>query len=66
MKIIINGQPKEVDKNMGMSELLQHLDIGTKGVAVAINDRIIPRTQWDSFIVEDGNDITIIRATCGG
>ena len=66
MKVIINSQPHEVDKGISVSALLEQLNIGAKGVAIAIAGHIIPRTQWDSHTVNEETDITIIRATCGG
>ncbi len=66
MKVIINGQPHEIGNGVSMSELLAHLNTGIKGVAVAVQGRIVPRSEWETYIVSEGEDITLIRATCGG
>ncbi len=66
MKVIINGQPHQVDNGVSVSELLVQLNAGTKGVAVAIQGHIVPRSQWETYIISEGEDITLIRATCGG
>lgn len=37
-----------------------------KGIAVALNDQVIPRSQWSETIITDHADILIITATQGG
>ncbi len=66
MKVIINGQPREVDKAISICELLILLNTGPKGVAVAAQGRIVPRSQWETYILSDSEEITLITATCGG
>ena len=38
----------------------------TRGVAVALNGRIIRRENWESTYLNDGDDILIINAAYGG
>lgn len=66
MKIVVNGQPHEVDKGTHLLALLQRLGIGEKGVAIAIGGRVIVRANWCTHILAPDEEITIIRATCGG
>ena len=37
-----------------------------KGLAIAVNDTVIPRTTWEKFTLKENDIITIIRATQGG
>jgi len=37
-----------------------------RGLAVAVNDTVIPRTTWDAFQLKENDTITIIHATQGG
>jgi sulfur carrier protein len=36
------------------------------GMAVALNDRVVPRSQWPQQAVSVGDRITLITATAGG
>jgi sulfur carrier protein len=36
------------------------------GIAVSINDVIIPRTKWNLAVIEPADKIIIIKATQGG
>ena len=37
-----------------------------KGIAVAVNNIVVPRTEWQNRILNENDKITIIRATQGG
>lgn len=49
-----------------LSELINELNLPDKGIAIAVNKSIIPRNQWDECVLEEGADILIIKAFCGG
>lgn len=66
MEIFINGKSIATDRSLSLAELLQQQGIPTEGTAVAINNRVIPRSQWSSTPVEDQMKITVISAVCGG
>jgi len=37
-----------------------------KGIAIAVNNKVIPKTNWDNYELKDNDSVTIIRATQGG
>ena len=45
---------------------LAHGGVPTQGVAVAANNRMIPRTEWADYALSEGISIVIIKAACGG
>lgn len=47
-------------------ELAAELSLPDKGVAIAVNNRIIPRTAWDITSLCEGDEITVIKAAFGG
>ena len=61
MKLKVND--KEVET--GATNLFlfsQEQNLPTTGIAVAVNNRMIPRAEWDSFALNDGDNILIIKA----
>ena len=67
MHIKVNGQAHVVEKAENISAVLHHFKITpTTGVAVALNDTVIPKNDFDKVIVHDGDEIEIIRAVQGG
>lgn len=67
MKIFLNNQLKELSEPLSVSALLQQLQLPhTRGVAIAINNEVISRAEWDSHQLQENDKLTLIRATQGG
>lgn len=68
LTLTINGQARILElADPDVSSLLQALQIPTiRGVAVALNEQVVPRSQWALTPVCDGDQIEIIQATQGG
>ena len=49
-----------------MTEVLRSQNVQTDYVAVAVDLTIVPKTEWDGFVVRDGSKIIIIKAVQGG
>ena len=47
-------------------ELLPAIGTDDKGKAVAVNNRVVPRTSWGEHRLSDGDNVTIITAAYGG
>ena len=65
MKVTINNK-QHVTQAKTVSELAAQLQLPAKGVAIAIDNELKPRTTWDDTILQEGATITIIKAACGG
>ncbi len=67
MEVEVNGSVRQFDDVDSVDELIERLDIdGGQGVAVAVNDEVVPRGRWESTPMNDGDRVEIIRATQGG
>ncbi len=68
MKVIINDASVELsDSNPALGSAIAHSGVkDLKGLAVAVNDAVVPRSTWESFLLNENDTITIIRATQGG
>lgn len=66
MKLIINGEQREVAEGLTVARLLEMMRIPTSGTAVARNDRVIHRNEHGGIPIEEGDRIEIIRAVAGG
>jgi len=65
MKLKVNDKEVETVATT-LSLFSQEQNLPTTGIAVAVNNRMIPRTEWDSFILNEDDNILIIKAVCGG
>ena len=67
MKVTVNNKSYEVEENIALNILLAEIKIlSTKGIAVAVNNSVVPRTQWTKHIINENDNILIIKATQGG
>jgi len=67
MEVHVNNQPVKVSDNCALQLLLEQCGIAeTKGIAVAVNNSVKPRSDWRNFTLQPNDKITIIRATQGG
>ena len=67
MEVFINNQSVSGPDLAKLSEVLVQLDsLNKRGIAVAVNNSVIPKSEWDSYTVDSADKITIIRATQGG
>ena len=68
MNIKVNGETTEVSPGLTLHQLLLDLEIDPSrpGIAVAIDQEVIPRTQWDETEIQPDSEIEIIRAAQGG
>jgi sulfur carrier protein len=68
MQIIINEEKIIIEKEkVFIPDLLVYKSIhDLKGLAVAVNNSIVSKEQWNSTPLKENDKILIIRATQGG
>ena len=68
MELKINNQTKQFPLDSLTVQVLLDLEIPEKqnGIAVAINNTVIPKSNWNSHPIQETDDILIISATQGG
>ena len=67
MNISINGNTKQFDgENMTISDLIATLNLVDKRLAIEKNGEIVPRSQFDAAILNDGDKLEIVGAVGGG
>ena len=65
MKLSVNSKEKET-RAATLQELAQELALPAQGVAVAVDNRMVPRTEWEQYALAEGMQVVIIKAACGG
>ncbi|MDQ6825580.1 MAG: sulfur carrier protein ThiS [Candidatus Eremiobacteraeota bacterium] len=66
MRATINGRVQEFQKALSVTELLDVLGAPQSGIAVARNDKVIPKSRLSLELIDDGDSVEIIRAVAGG
>ena len=66
MKIYVNNKEQEVTEHIRVSDLAAVLQLPAQGIALAVNNRMIPRTEWENTELLPEANIVSIKAGCGG
>ena len=66
MNVVINNKQQIIRDNTNLQELIAHLNIQSKGIAIAINNDIVTKSNWIKTQLKEKDSITIITATQGG
>lgn len=68
MELKINNKTKQYQvAPTHLKQLMEwELKEQTSGIAVAVNNRVIPQSQWEEALLGDGDSILIITAAQGG
>ena len=72
--VIVNGTPRACPQRLSIEELVAEVlprretTVGESsgGVAVAVNDVVLPRRHWARTMITDGDRIEIVTAVQGG
>ena len=68
MNVLVDGAPTELEAGATVQSALAALELpgGERGVAVAVDAEVVPRTQWETHTLQDGARIEVLRAIQGG
>lgn len=66
MKVVLNGDPKELPDAITVQALLDQLQIPAGRVACEINLKIIRRVFYATTPIQEGDTVEIIQAIGGG
>ncbi len=66
MTIYINKTETEVSDGITVGEVLRQMQFPESDIAVAVDNKVVPRALWDSTQLQADARLTVIRAVCGG
>ncbi|MFE0253143.1 sulfur carrier protein ThiS [Streptomyces sp. NPDC059010] len=66
MNISLNGERREVAPGTALDAAVQMLTAAPSGVAAALNETVVPRGQWPSTSLSEGDRVEVLTAVQGG
>tara|TARA_A100001234_G_C12393740_1_gene287440 strand:- start:28 stop:243 length:216 start_codon:yes stop_codon:yes gene_type:complete len=66
IQVFINGKKKYFSKNNNLFSLLNFLQIEKNGIAIEINEIVVPKSQYKDKIIRNGDQIEIVQFIGGG
>lgn len=66
MKVVVNGEEKDISEGLTVEGLLNKLVIGKERVAVELNLDIVPKSRFAETVLNDGDRVEIVSFVGGG
>ncbi len=66
MRIVVNGEERELAGETTVSGLLGSLGLEVEGIAIAVNMEIVRRGEYAGTKLSGGDEVEIVRAVGGG
>lgn len=68
MELKVNGETRSLRSGATLADLMAELGFArdARGIAVAVNEAVIPQPSWQKKALSDGDIVEIIRAVQGG
>ena len=66
MRILINGEAKECEEGISLSDLLDLLELPPQRIAVELNREVVRRADWKSTILKNEDRLEIVHFVGGG
>jgi sulfur carrier protein len=66
-EVMINQQKFQLPEHGTLTDVLPLLQIArAEGIAIAVNEEVIPGREWAKYVLQEGDRVFVIRATQGG
>jgi len=66
VRVRVNGDELALAAGTTVAELVATLCEQTRGVAVAVDREVVPRSTWERVVVREGAEVEVVAAAAGG
>jgi len=64
--IVINDTPHQVASESNLQQIISQFELPEMGCVFAINNNVVPRSEWASTVLSQGDSISLFQAIAGG
>ena len=64
--VTVNGAAGSWEPGTRLDRVVTEVSTARTGIAVAVGDAVVPRTQWSDWVLADGDVVEILTAVQGG
>ena len=64
--VTLNGEPRDLPDGSTVAQAVAELTAAPSGVAAALNETVVPRAQWSSTALSEGDRVEVLTAVQGG
>ncbi|CAM5559706.1 thiamine biosynthesis protein ThiS [Streptomyces tanashiensis] len=66
MNVSVNGEARELSGPLSLDALVATLTSARSGVAAALNETVVPRGEWSTTLLGEGDRVEVLTAVQGG
>jgi sulfur carrier protein len=66
MRVVVNGEAVTLADGATVADVVAGLCPSDRGVAVAVDREVVPRSQWAEITVAEGASVEVVTAAAGG
>lgn len=66
ISIQLNNNLIEIGSSSNITTLLKTSNLPDSGIAVAVNNTVVPKLEWEAYHLKSNDAVTVIQATQGG
>jgi thiamine biosynthesis protein ThiS len=66
MKILLNGEIKEISDELNLSGLLRHFSLPSERIAIELNREVVRKKDWENIKIAEGDRLEVIHFVGGG
>jgi sulfur carrier protein len=66
MMLWVNGAPRELPDGCSLADALASMGAPRSGIAVAVDDDVVPRADWATRVLHEGARVEVLTAVQGG
>ena len=66
MRVSVNGEEQELPEALTVAELVERAGLGDQRIALELNREIVPRGEYATTTLHEGDRVEIVRAIGGG
>ena len=66
MRVVVNGEPREVGEGATLAELVELLALAPERLAVELNREVVRRALWPQTRLSEGDRVEIVHFVGGG
>lgn len=66
ISILFNGESKTLQNELPLSQAIESLELAGNSFAIAINENFIPKSNYNSTILQDGDQVELLVPMQGG
>ena len=66
IEFILNNKEELIEQNSSLLLLIKRKKIQERNIAIEVNQKIIPKSEWNEFKIKQNDIIEVVTAIGGG